>query len=469
MTSTPAPPLPDPLKRTPRRAAIAAWIGSALEYYDFAVYGTAAALVLNKLFFPADAPPAVSVLFAMGTVGVAYVVRPLGALVMGPLADRLGRRFVLMLTLFLIGAATFSIGCLPTYEQAGYLAPALLVLCRMVQGLSAAGEQASAISMSLEHADEGNRGFIASWTLQGTQFGTLLATIVFIPIVRFLPEPSLDSWGWRVPFWMSAFVVVTAYVIRRKLEEPPGFEEMKNSGVTMTPLVQTLRFHKAAVARVAVASMINTVNMVFTVFSVSFATNGVGLDRSTMLWVPVLVNVVALGAIPVAARIADKVGRKPVFVVGTLGPAIVMYPYLWAITTGNWPLIFALGILMSGLLYSAANAIWPAFYAEMFPTRVRATGLALGTQIGFALSGGFAPAAATLLSGDDLNGWFGPAAFVSAMCLLSMFAALTAKETAPYTLDQIDDLQVSPQEAEALRESAARAPSAVTPATGDRA
>ena len=426
-------------EKTPRKAALASWIGSALEYYDFAVYGTAAALVLNHLFFSEDASPVVAVLLSMGTVGVAYVVRPLGALVMGPLADRFGRKFVLMLTLFLMGGATFAIGCLPTYDEVGALAPALLVLCRMIQGLSASGEQASAISMSLEHSDEGRRAFTTSWTLQGTQFGTLLATAIFIPFTL-MPDEILFSWGWRVPFWLSAFVVVTAYIIRRSLEEPPAFHEAKELTAQQTPLGATVRHHKTAVLRIAAAAMINTVNMVFTVFSVSYATNGVGLERSTMLWVPVAANAVALGAIPLAARLADRVGRKRVFVTGVLGSAVLMYPYLAAISAGNWVLVFTFGVLMSGMLYSLSNGIWPSFYAEMFPTRVRATGLALGTQIGFAVSGGLAPAMATYLAGPDLQSWIGPAVFVSAMCVISALAALTAKETAHRTLDEIDEL-----------------------------
>lgn len=441
-------------QRTPKRAALAAWIGSSLEYYDFAIYGTAAALVLNTLFFPPDAPTSVSVLLAMGTVGVAYVVRPLGALIVGPLGDRLGRRFVLLLTLFMMGGSTFAIGCLPTYESVGLLAPALLILCRIAQGLSAAGEQASAISMSLEHSPDDRRAYTASWTLQGTQFGTLLATLVFIPFVSLLDDGALHAWGWRIPFWLSAVVVVVAYLIRRRLEEPPSFQESRavkkeltaGPGSGMSPLVETLRFHWRTVLRIMAAAMINTVNMVFTVFSVSFATNGNGLERSTMLWVPVVVNVVALAAIPVAGILADRVGRKPVFIAGALGPAVVMFPYLWAITIGNWPLIFLFGILMSGLLYSLANAVWPAFYAEMFPTHVRVTGLALGTQLGFAVSGGVATAVATALSGDDMGNWFGPAVFVAAMCLISTFAAMTAKETFRMGLVDIDAVQSAPEE-----------------------
>jgi len=441
MSTTPAP----APRRTPRKAALAGWIGSALEYYDFAVYGTAAALVLNKLFFPADENPAVAVLLSMGTVGVAYVVRPLGALFMGPLGDRLGRRFVLMLTLFCMGGATFLVGCLPTYSQVGVLAPALLILCRVLQGLSAAGEQASSISLQLEHADEGKRGLTTSWTLQGTQFGTLLASFVFIPFTAFLPTEALMSWGWRVPFWISSLVVLVAYLIRRTLEEPPSFQAARatETGSGATPLAQVLRNHWADVLRITAAAMINTVNMVFTVFSISFAANGFGRDKPTMLWVPVLVNLVALAAIPLAGKLSDRIGRKPVFITGCLGSAALMFPYLWAITTGSWPAIFLLGIAMSGLLYSCSNAVWPSFYAEMFPTRVRVTGIALGTQIGFAISGGVAPAAATALSGGSLTGWVGPALFTAAMCVVAAVAALTAKETAHLNLNQIDRVQAA--------------------------
>ncbi|MFC0248616.1 MFS transporter [Citricoccus parietis] len=439
--------------KTPKKAALAAWIGSALEYYDFAVYGTAAALVLNHLFFPEDASPGIAILLSMGTVGVAYVVRPLGALVMGPLGDRMGRKFVLMLTLFMMGGATFLVGCLPTYEQAGLWAPALLVLCRIIQGLSASGEQASAISVSLEHSDEHRRAFTTSWTLQGTQFGTLLATAVFIPFTTLLTEEQLFSWGWRVPFWLSAVVVVVAWVIRRRLEEPPAFEETKAhlpGEKPATPLSLMVTFHKAAVARIACAAMINTVNVVFLVWSLSFATSVVGLDRSTMLTVAVVANAVALVAIPLGALLADKIGRKPVFIAGVVGPAVMMYPYLGAVAAGDWTLIFVYGAILSGCLYSLSNGIWPSFYAEMFPTRVRVTGLAMGTQIGFAVSGGLTPIVASAVAGAQGTNWLAVSLVVSGACLISVVAALTAKETKDKTLAGIDELHTTRTEAAEL-------------------
>ena len=392
--------------RSPRRAALASWIGSALEYYDFAVYGTAAAIVLNRIFFPEDTA-AIGILKSMVVVGVAYVVRPFGAMIVGPLGDRYGRRFVLMLTLFLMGFATFAIGCLPTYSEAGILAPTLLVICRMIQGLSAAGEQASSISISLEHANEHQRAFTTSWTLQGTQFG-----------------------------WLSAFVVVTAWLIRRTLSEPPAY--LQREKLTESPLMLVFKHHKRAVLTIAVCAMVNTVNMVFTTFALSFATKGYGLDRSTMLLVPVASNTLGLIAIPLAAMLADRIGRKPVFIIGAVASSLLMFPYLGAITEGNWVSIFAYGVLMHGALYSMANGVWPAFYAEMFPTRVRVTGLALGTQIGFAISGGVAPAVATSLAGADLHNAVLPAVFTVAMCVLVALGALTAREGYKKSLAELD-------------------------------
>jgi MFS family permease len=457
-------------QKTPKRAALSSWVGSALEYYDFAVYGTAAALVINVLFFPEGTSPGVAVLASMATVGIAYVVRPLGALIMGPLADRFGRKFVLMLSLFMIGASTFAVGCLPTYSQVGILAPLLLALCRIIQGISASGEQGSAIAVSLEHAEERHRSWTTAWTLHGTQFGTLLATAVFIPFTAFLPDEQLMSWGWRVPFWLSAFVVLIAWVIRRRLEEPPAFQEnaaeagnaadtgAQEEEVTLddldpktrervaarvaaarhNPLQLVLKHHRAAVVRVAVAAMINTVNIVFTVWSLSFATSIVGLDRSTMLWVTVIGNLCALVSIPLAGSAADRFGRKKVFITGALGAAVVMYPYLMAVNAGNWPLIFVLGAVMFGLFYSMSNATWPALYAEMFPTSVRVTGVALGTQVGFALSGGFAPVLASLVAGTEGDNYLGVAMFSSVVALLVSAAVATTRETAFLTLDQID-------------------------------
>nr|WP_051580649.1 MFS transporter [Pseudonocardia acaciae] len=402
-------------------------MGSALEYYDFFIYGTAAALVFGKVFFPSSSP-ATGTLLALASFGVGYVARPVSAVFVGHIGDRLGRKTVLVATLLLMGVSTFLVGCLPTYGQVGVLAPALLVALRLLQGLSAAGEQAGANSMSLEHAPEHRRAYFTSFTLSGTQAGQILATAVFLP-VALLPEPALLSWGWRLPFWLSALVVVTGFVIRRTLAETPVFQrESATDSVARLPVAELLRDHWAGVLRVVVAAMVASVSTIFSVWALSYAVNTARLASSAMLWVGVLANAVALLAIPLLAGLADRVGRRPVFIAGALGSGALVFGYLWSISAGSYPLVLAVGILLSGVVYSAANGVWPAFYAEMFPARVRLSGLAIGTQLGFAI-GGFAPTVASVLAGPGAGGWVPVAIFTAALCLASALAAGTARET----------------------------------------
>jgi MFS family permease len=408
----------------PRQAAVAAWIGSALEYYDFFIYGTAAALVFNKVFFP-DSDPATGTLLAVATFGVGYAARPVGAFVLGHVGDRFGRKKVLVFTLLLMGVATFLVGCLPSYDQVGVLAPVLLVVLRLMQGLSAAGEQAGANSMTLEHAPPHRRAYYTSFTLSGTQAGQILATAAFLPVAA-LPEDALLSWGWRVPFWASALVIVVGYVIRRRLTETPVFE--RQEAVSRLPVVELFRDHWRDVLRVVLASVIASVSTIFTVYALSFAVNTEGLARTPMLWVGVLANVVALGALPLCATLADRIGRKPVFIAGSLGCAVLMFAYLGAISAGSYPLIFLVGIGMFGVVYSATNGIWPSFYGEMFTARVRLSGMAIGTQIGFAIAG-FSPTIAAGLAGEDGANWVPVAVFTAVLCLVNVVAVATAKET----------------------------------------
>ncbi|MFF0360031.1 MFS transporter [Streptomyces fungicidicus] len=426
--SVPAPPRDASPPGQPKKAATAAWIGSALEYYDFFIYGSAAALIFPEVFFD-DSDPATATLLSLATFGVAYAARPIGALFLGHVGDRLGRKKIMVFTLMLMGLSTFLIGCLPTRDQVGTLAPVLLVLYRVLQGVSAAGEQASANSMTLEHAPPDRRGFFTSFTLSGTQGGQLLATLVFIPVAA-LPEEQLLSWGWRVPFWLSVAVAVVGYVIRRRLDETPAFaRQTATEGVVRMPLVVLARDHWADVLRVVAGALIASVSTIFTVWALAYATSdAVGMSRSSMLWVAALANVVALAAIPLWAALSDRVGRRPVYLAGAAGSAVTMFLYLWAISTGSYPLVMLLGILAFGVVYSAANGVWPSFYGEMFPTRVRLSGVAIGTQIGFAVAG-FAVTFAARIAGPDGDDWTAVALFTAALCVPPVIAAVTARET----------------------------------------
>ncbi|MFJ4283128.1 MFS transporter [Streptomyces massasporeus] len=412
----------------PRKAATAAWIGSALEYYDFFIYGSAAALIFPEVFFD-ESDPATATLLSLATFGVAYAARPVGALVLGHFGDKLGRKKIMVFTLMLMGLSTFLIGCLPTRDHVGSLAPVLLVLCRVLQGISAAGEQASANSMTLEHAPPDRRGFFTSFTLSGTQGGQLLATLVFIPVAA-LPEDQLLSWGWRLPFWLSAGVAVVGWVIRRRLDETPAFaQQAAGEGVVKLPLVILLREHWADVLRVIGGALIASVSTIFTVWALAYATSdAVGMSRTAMLWVGALANVVALAAIPLWATLSDRIGRRPVFLIGAAGSAVTMFLYLWAVSTGSYPLTFLTGVLCFGVVYSAANGVWPAFYGEMFATRVRLSGVAIGTQIGFAAAG-FAVTFAAQIAGPGGDDWSAVALFTAALCVPPVIAAVSARET----------------------------------------
>ncbi len=413
--------------RTPKKAAFASWVGSAVEYYDFFIYGTAAALVFPKIFF-SSSDPQTATIAAFATFGVAYIARPFGAVALGHVGDKFGRKKVLIFTLLLMGFSTFIIGLLPTYDQVGLLSPVLLVIARLLQGISAAGEQAGANSMTLEHAPANRRAFYTSFTLGGTQAGLILATFVFLPISQ-LPEDQLLSWGWRIPFFLSAIVVAVGFWVRRTLPETPAFEQEETlHAKAKLPVVTLFQEHAADVFRVVFAALVSVVSTIFSVFTLSYAVNTVHISRSTMLTVLVLANVVALFAIPAWAALADRIGRRPVFILGALGCAVLIWPYIWAISQADIMLVFVFGLLLSGVVYSAANGVWPALYGEMFDTKVRLSGMAIGTQIGFAL-GGFAPAISAAVMGPGPNGWVPVAVFTTATAVVAAAAAMTARET----------------------------------------
>ncbi|MGO2751446.1 MAG: MFS transporter [Pseudoclavibacter sp.] len=420
-------------KRTPVKAAAASFMGSAVEYYDFFIFGSAAALIFPIIFFPDDDNAAL--VMSLATFGFAYVARPVGAVILGHFGDRIGRQRVLMFTLVLMGISTFIIGCLPTFDQIGWFAPALLVLCRLMQGLSAAGEQAGAASLSLEHAPDNRRSFFTSWTLTGTQGGQILAALVFIPVLT-LPDEIKYSWGWRVPFWLSAVVVIVAFFIRRTLHETPTFQDAKAQGeIARIPLIPLLRDHWRDVLRVIFCAFIAAVSTVFGNLALAYGKE-VGLAENLTLWLVVVANIVALGTQPLFAILADRIGRKPVFVYGAVSSAVFMPFYMLSMSSGNTLLTFALAILVFSCGYAAANAVWPSFYGEMFSARVRFSGMAIGTQLGF-LMAGFAPSIVAALGGVQEGGWVVISGFTGVICLIAAISALTAKETKSVPTDTL--------------------------------
>lgn len=412
--------------KTPKKAAAASFMGSAVEYYDFFIFGTAASLIFPYVFFP-DADAQASIM-SLATFGFAYIARPVGAVILGHFGDRVGRQKILMFTLILMGASTFLIGCLPDFNTIGWWAPTLLVLCRLAQGLSAAGEQAGASSMTLEHAPDGRRAFFTSWTLTGTQGGQILAAMVFIPVMA-LPDDIKYSFGWRIPFWLSAVVVVVTFFIRRTLHETPTFQEAKaNNQIAKLPVGDLLRHHWRDVLRVICCAFIAAVSTVYGTLAIKYGTEVGNVDAAITLWLVVAGNIAALFTQPLFGMAADRFGRKPVFIYGALSSAVVMPFYLLSMESGNPVLQFALSVVVFGCGYAAANAVWPSFYAEMFSARVRFSGLAIGTQLGF-LMAGFAPSIVAALGGLEPGGWVVISWFTAAIAGIASISALTARES----------------------------------------
>jgi MFS family permease len=376
---------PTEYHKTPRKAAASGWIGSALEYYDFFIYAQAAALIFPDIFFPKE-NPTVAIVASLATFGVGYVARPIGAFVLGHWGDTHGRKNVLVLAMLLMGVSTFAVALLPTYPSVGILAPILLVTLRIIQGFAVGGELSGASAMIVEHAPFGRRGYFASFTLQGTQAGQILAAAVFLPLSAWMPDEAFESWGWRIPFMLSAFVVLAGYLIRRNVDETPAFQEEEAHGeVPPAPIVQAVRESGKDMLRVVCMALMNVVPTTTTVFGAAYATQkgyGINFSKTTYLWIPVLGNILAVLLIPYIGKLSDRIGRRPPIIFGALSSGVLSYAYLWSISQKNVALTIVFSLLMWGTLYQFYNAVFPSFYQELFPTRTRVTGFAVSQNIG---------------------------------------------------------------------------------------
>jgi MFS family permease len=430
-----------------KKATASGWIGSALEYYDFFIYATAASLIFPQIFFPSS-DPKVAIVASLATYGVGYVARPIGAFFLGHWGDTHGRKTVLLVCMFLMGFSTMAVGILPTYQQVGWYAPALLVILRLIQGFAVAGEISGASSMILEHAPFGRRGFFASFTLQGVQAGQILAAAVFLPLAHYLPADDFNSWGWRVPFLLSFFVIVAGYIIRREVDETPAFaEEGAHGDVPRAPIVQAFKNSWKDMIRVICMSLMNVIPVVTSIFGAAYAVQpgyGVGFSKDVYLWIPVLGNILAVLVIPFVGNLSDKIGRRPPVIVGAIVSGLLSFAYLYAISIHNVPLAIAMSLLMWGVVYQGYNAIFPSFYPELFPTRSRVSAMAISQNIGTLITALLPAFFASVAPPGSTNIPFTIGCWTLGITIISAIAAFSARETYRIHLNDLGEPKATP-------------------------
>jgi MFS family permease len=443
-----------------RRAVAGGWVGSALEYYDFFIYATAASLVFPQIFFPSG-NPAAAIVASLATYGVGYVARPVGAFVLGHWGDTHGRKQVLVGCMILMGMSTMAVGFLPTYDQAGMLAPAMLVVLRLIQGFAVAGEISGSSAMILEHAPFGHRGLYSSFTLQGVQAGQILAAAVFLPLARYMPRQAFMAWGWRVPFLFSALAVAAGYIVRRRVAETPVFHEQRARGTTTkAPVIQAFTESWTDMVRVVCMSLMNVIPVVTTIFGAAYAVQpgyGIGMREDVYLWIPVLGNCVAVLVIPFVGQLSDRIGRRPPIVAGSLAAGLLSFVYLYAISVRHVPLAIVISLVMWGVVYQGYNAVFPSFYPELFPSRIRVTATAVAQNVGTMLTA-LLPAlfAAVATPGSSrIPATIGGITF--AVTVIAAMAATSARETSRIRLRELGDPGAMPVDEREYRRRRAEA------------
>ncbi|WP_421272870.1 MFS transporter [Aeromonas taiwanensis] len=409
---------------TRKRALIASLTGSSIEWFDYFLYGTAAALVFNKLFFP-NFDPMVGLMLSYLSFSLTFFIRPIGGVLFAHIGDRIGRKKTLVITLSLMGGATVLIGCLPTYEQIGIWAPILLISLRVVQGMGIGGEWGGALLLAYEYAPPRRKGLFGSVPQVGVTIGMLLATLA-VSLMAMLPEAQFLSWGWRVPFLLSAGLVFLGLWIRHGLDETPEFKQAKASGnVAKMPLLETLRHHWREVLIAAGLKVVETAPFyIFSTFVVSYAVNSLAYEKGVALHAVMLGALVATGMIPLMGALSDRVGRKAVYIGGILGLALFIVPYFMLLDTrAGWGITLAT-VIGFGVLWAPITAVLGTLSSEIFATRVRYTGITLGYQLGAALAGGTAPLIATWLLSRYQGDWQPVALYMLVTVGISLVAIL---------------------------------------------
>ena len=416
-------------QRPTMKIVLASAFGTVIEWYDFFIYGTAAALVFGKLFFPAS-DPLISTLAAFSVYAVGYLARPFGGIVFGHFGDRVGRRSMLVLSMLLMGGGTFLVGLLPTYEQIGVLAPILLVSLRLVQALGLGGEWGGAVLLVAETAPPGRRGLFGSFVQLGNPIGRLVATGVFALVAR-LPEGNFLSWGWRIPFVASALLIVVGLIIRFQIDETPAFQQMRmTKQIAKMPILEVLSTYRRETA-VAVGLKITEVAWVgiLTVFAVSYLAKQLGMRQEFILGAITLATLVELFVMPLSGWLSDQVGRRTIYLAGTAFGILFAFPLFWLFETRDPTIVLPTIVGGIALGQGMIFALHASFMPELFGTKVRYSGISLGFQLGAAIGGGLTPVIAAASVGWSGGATWPVSLFLMTLGVITYVAVLKTRET----------------------------------------
>lgn len=415
-----------------RKIWMASLVGSSIEWFDYFLYATVAGLVFNQVFFVAD-DPTVGLLLSYASLALAFFIRPFGGIIFSHIGDKIGRKKTLIMTLSLMGGATFLMGVLPTYQAIGVAAPILLVTLRLIQGLGIGGEWGGALLLAYEYAPPEKRGLYGSIPQMGVTIGMFLGTGALTFITSVVSTEAFVSWGWRVPFMLSALLVVFGFWIRKGIDETPDFQKLKDSGdVAKIPLIETLQTHWKEVLIAIGAKVVETAPFyIFGTFVISYSTTHLSFTYVQALVAVMIATIITTILIPIMGSLSDKVGRKKMYTYGVVAMLLYAFPYFLLLHQDTFLTLLISTVIGLGIIWAPITAVLGTMFSEIFDAKVRYTGVTLGYQIGAALAGGTAPLVATALLVEFNNSWIPIAIYIMLTAIISLASvwAIRDKQT----------------------------------------